>query len=131
MHTARNNLFSAAAVLAIAMVVGAWTTSTQGASGEAPMEITALLDGYSTPPTKRSGAMCIAHAATNGHEVGAIQWDWDSTAHPNFNLNQRQIWDNLGSTSGYMTVTAVDEEMQEDTDDVWVGVSSTGAFCEG
>lgn len=131
MPTTRKRLLGAAVVFAIAMVVGAWTTSTRGGEREDPMVITALLDGYANPPTKLEGTLCIAHVSTNGHEVAPVVWNWNSTAHPNFNASQRQIQANLGYTSGWMTVTAVDAVDQEDTDDVWVSVSLSGDTCEG
>lgn len=131
MHTRRRQLFTAAAVFAIAMVMGAWTTSTRAGGEHPPFYVVALLDGYENPPTKREGALCIAHAATYNQAEPMQSWDWDSSAHSNFNSNVRQIQDNLGYTSGYMYVTAVDDESQEDSDDIWVEVSSTGEFCEG
>lgn len=130
MQSRAKALFSAAAVFTIAMIVGAWTTSPRG-GGEEIFYIVALLDGYENPPTKLEGTLCIAHAATYNQADPVHSWDWDSTAHPNFNLNQRQIQANLGYTSGYMYVSAVDDDQNPASDDIYVAVSSTGWGCEG
>lgn len=129
MPTTRKRLLGAAAVFAIAMVVGAWTTSTRAGGEKAPMQITALLDGYATPPTKLEGTLCIAHASTNGHEVEPVQWQWSSTYH--FNGTQRQIQANLGYVSEWQLLEAWDAEDQYDSDQVYIDVDQFGETCEG
>jgi len=129
MHIYRNQLFSAAAVFAIAMVVGAWTTSTRGGE-EDFFEFTTLVDGYAAyVPDHREGALCIGHAATNGHEVGNVEWQWSGT----HNFGGATWWpvqDYLGYTDGYAILYGIDDEDQEWTDDIWIDVSSTGEWCE-
>jgi hypothetical protein len=61
MHTDLKQLFSAAAVFVIAMVAGAWTTSTRGGGEEMVLDIELHIDGFdgSSLPTFKEGELCI------------------------------------------------------------------------
>jgi hypothetical protein len=129
MHTIRNKLFSAAAVFAIAMVVGAWTTSTRGGGEEMVLDIELHIDGFdgSSLPTFKAGELCIGGSTLSG-QSGMVSWDWSSTFH--FNGNTRQVQENLGFNDGWQFLDAVDD-VDDDSDSAWIDVEENGAECEG
>jgi hypothetical protein len=129
MPTKRSKLFSAAAVFAIAMVAGAWTTSTRGGE-DRTISINLLMDGYDdgSVPTKMQNTLCIFHVTQQGGQAPYdVDWSGHFFNYSGSSLNEDEY---LGTTSGTQYVTVTDDNEDWDSDSIYVPVSSSGAGCE-
>jgi hypothetical protein len=131
MPITRNHLFRGAAVFAIAMVVGAWTTSKRG--GEDTLTIDLHMDGYvSGVPTKAPSTLCIFH--NNHYGTGqapfTVVWSGDIFNYQGSSISEDEY---LPSSADTYTQCAdvTDAAMGNDSDCIEVPVGSAGEGCEG
>jgi hypothetical protein len=116
--TSRIKLFSAAAVVALALVVGAWTMPTQGGGEETfTIEIVAQSGPILT------GEYCLATAADFG-AWGDITYSWNGV---HWYGSTRNVAANLWN-SGWQNLEAFDG-IYYDEDDMYIEVSETGDEC--
>jgi hypothetical protein len=129
MPTTRNKLFRAAAVFAIAMVVGAWTASTRG--GEDTFEIGLFMNGAEVNlPDSEPSADCLFHVNEWGTGEAPFSLEWWGDV---FTKSGGSLWEfqTLPSSPGtyYQYVAVQDANLDSDNDFIVVPVSSSGGGC--